>query len=253
MPVQDAPRETIETAAEGSADLFGALKRLNDLLPLKKRQQALSKPLAHVHRLILRSLAEQGRPLSTEEIAAVLGSRTSALHALAVLSHEDLIVLDTPVVKDEASRRLRLENPDGKIVGAYPMTTEKTPHRVMVGGQNGQEIHAMCAVDALAISPMFGVETCIDTKCHATGEALYICQKGKEILAARPSADIRVGIRWQKVSTCAAHTLCTEMAFLKDGPTAANWKTKDPDVIELFRLPEAVEYAAAFFLPLLED
>lgn len=252
MPVQDAPHESIETATEARADLFGALKRLNELLPLKKRQQALPKPLAHVHRLILRSLAERGRPLTTNEIAAVLGNRPSALHALAVLSSNDLIVLDSPVVKDEASRRLRLENPDAKIVGAYPMTTEKTSHRVMVGGKNGQEIHAMCAVDALAISQMFGVETCIDSKCHATGEAIYICQKGKEILAARPSPDIRVGIRWQKFSTCAAHTLCTEMAFLKDGATAANWKTKDPDVIELFTLPEAIEYAAAFFLPLLE-
>jgi Alkylmercury lyase len=253
MPVQDAPRETIESAAGARADLFGALQRLNDLLPLKRRQQALPKPLAHVHRLILRSLAERGRPLTTEEIAAVLGSRASALNALAVLSSNDLIVLDTPVVKDEPGHRLQLENPDAKIVGAYPVTTEKTPHRVMVGGQQGQEVHAMCAVDALAISQMFGVETCIDTKCHATGEALYICQKGKEILAARPNTDIRVGIRWQKISTCAAHTLCTEMVFLKDAVTAANWKAKDPEVIDLFTLPEAVEYAAAFFMPLLEQ
>ena len=253
MPVQEAPREIAASAAEARADLFGALQRLNDFLPLKKRQQALPKPLATIHRMILRSLAEQGRPPSTEEIAAVLGSRVSALQALAVLSSNDLIVLNTPVVRDEVGRRLSLENPDGKIIGAYPMTTEKTPHRVMVGGKYGTEIHAMCAVDALAISQMFGVETCIDSKCHATGEAIYICQKGREILAARPTPEIRVGIRWQKVSTCAAHTLCTEMVFLKDAATAANWKAKDPEAIELFTLPEAVEYSAAFFLPLLEE
>jgi mercuric reductase len=253
MPVEAAVQGIADTTTEGRADLFGALQRLNDLLPLKKRQQALPKPLASIHRMVLRSLAEQGRAPTTEEIAAVLGSRASALDALAVLSSNDLIVLDTPVVKDELSRRLSLKNPEGKIIGAYPMTTEKTPHRVLVGGKGGKEIHAMCAVDALAISQMFGVESCIDSKCQATGEAIYICQKGREILAARPSADIRVGIRWQHFTTCAAHTLCTEMVFLKDAATAANWKAKDPEAIELFTLPEAVEYAAAFFLPLLEE
>ena len=253
MPVQDAVRETVETAKESRADLLGALGRLNDVLPLKKRQQALPKPLAHVHRLILRSLAERGRPLTTAEIAAVLGSRVSALDAMAVLASNDLIVLDTLVVKDEATRRLTLQNPEAKITGAYPMTTEKTPHRVKVGGPGGQEVYAMCAVDALAISLMFGVETCIDSKCHATGEPIYICQKGKAIVATRPTADIRVGIRWQQFSTCAAHTLCTEMVFLKDASTAAHWKSKNPEAVELFTLPEAVEYAGAFFLPLLEE
>ncbi|HWP85611.1 MAG TPA: alkylmercury lyase family protein [Terriglobia bacterium] len=250
MPVEEL---ALPTGAEAKADLYGALERLNELLPLKQRQQALPKPYAHVHRLILRSLAERGRPLTTEEIAAVLGSRASALHALAVLGSNDLIVLDTKVVKEEAGKYPRLENPEGKILGAYPMTVEETPHRVRVGGPGGHVIHAMCAVDALAISPMFGVETCIDSRCHTTGEPIYICQTGKQILAARPSADLRVGIRWQKFSTSAAHTLCTEMVFLKDGQTAAHWKNTDPKAIELFTLPEAVEYAAAFFLPLLRD
>lgn len=251
MPVQATTNEA--ATAETRADLFGALQRLNNLLPLKKRQQALPKPLAHVHRLILRSLAERGRPLTSDEIAAVLGSRASALHAMAVLGSNDLVVLDTPVVKDEAGHKLAMQNPDGKIVGAYPMTTAQTPHKVKVGGPTGQEIYAMCAVDALAISQMFGVETCIDSKCHASGEPIYICQKGAEIVEARPSRDIRVGIRWQHFSAAAAHTLCTEMVFLKDGTVAANWKSKDPEAIELFTLPEAVEYAAAFFLPLLEE
>ena len=251
MPVPSAP--TVDIAQETKADLYGALRRLNEFLPLKKRQQALPKPLAHVHRLILRSLAERGRPLTTDEIAAILGSRANALNALAELGSNDLVVLNTKVVRDEAAHRLVLQDQEAKILGAYPMTTEKTPHKVRVGGPGGQEIHAMCAVDALAIGLMFGVETCIDSKCHATGEPIYICQKGREIAAARPSGDLRVGIRWQTVSTCAAHTLCTEMVFLKDGPTAAGWKSKDPAAIELFTLPEAIEYAGAFFLPLLEE
>ena len=231
MPIQEAPIETIETVAGQRADLYGALRRLNELLPLKRRQQALPQPLAHIHRLILRSFAEQGRPLTTNEIAAVLGSPQSALHALAVLASNDLVVLNTKVVKDEKAARISIEDPGAKILGAYPMTTETTPHRVKVGGPAGREVHAMCAVDALAISLMFGVETCIDSKCHVTGESIYICQHGKQVLNVRPSPDIRVGIRWQQFSTCAAHTLCTEMVFLKDTKTAIGWQSKDPAAI----------------------
>jgi len=250
MAIQEA---VVAIAKLAGADLYGALQRLNELLPLKKRQQALPVPLAYVHRAILRSLAERGRPLTTNEIAAILGSRASALNALVVLGSNDLVVLNTAVVKDEPSHRLLLQDPDARILGAYPMTTEQTAHQVRVGGPAGHTIYAMCAVDALAISVMFGVETCIDSRCHATGEPIYICQNGRQILQARPSPDIRVGIHWQKFSACAAHTLCTEMAFLKDGATAARWQSKDPEAIELFTLPEAVEYAAAFFLPLLEE
>jgi hypothetical protein len=249
-PVTEA---LLAAGATTRADLFVALKRLNELLPLKKRQQALPKPLAHVHRLILRSLAERGKPLTTNEIGALLGSRESAMQALAVLGSNDLVVLSSPVVKDEKAHTLKLQDPDAKILGAYPMTTETTPHKLRVGGPAGQEIYAMCAVDALAIGLMFGVETCIDSKCHATGEPIYICQKGRQIVQTRPSPEIRVGIRWQKFSTSAAHSLCTEMVFLKDAQAAASWQSKDPEAIELFTLPEAVEYAAAFFLPLLDE
>ncbi len=250
MPVKESVMETAITTEASRADLYAALKRLNALLPLKARQRSLPEPIAYVHRQILRSLAERGKPITRAKIAAILGNEATMLNALALLGSNDLVVLNTKVVEDQKTRRMVLENPDGEILGAYPMTTEQTPHHVRV---NGTEVYAMCAVDALAIGLMFDTETCIDSKCHVTGEPVYICQKGKELKEVSPGGDLRVGIRWQKPAGSAAHTLCTEMVFLRDPKTALDWRKTDPESIDLFTLPEALELAGAFFLPLMEE
>jgi mercuric reductase len=167
---------------------------------------------------------------------------------MATLAHRDLVVLNGPVVRDEKTRQITSRNLE--IVGAYPMTTERTPHRVTA---NGIAVNAMCAVDALAISPLFGGETLIESRCHATGVPILIRQRGMQIVDVAPSSDVRVGIRWQSFSANAAHTLCTEMVFLKDAETAARWRSSDPSSIDLFTLAEAIELGSAFFQPLLEE
>lgn len=238
----------VQAIAEGR-DVLQSLTHLQKLLPLKKRQEALAPPLRMVHRAVLRSLAETGKPPRQAEIAAMLGSKQSAIHALATLSKNDLVILNSPATLDEKTHALRAPE-SVEVIGAYPMTTEKTPHTVMI---YGHPVNAMCAVDALAMSLMFGRETRIESRCHVTGTPIRIHQKGREILDAGPSPQVRVGIRWQSACSGAAHTLCTEMVFLKDAETARAWAKTDPASIELFTLPEAIELGEAFFVPLLED
>jgi mercuric reductase len=240
---------TLLQTEKQTTDVLHSLTRLQQLLPLKKRQQALAPPLRMVHRAILRSLAETGKPPRQAEIAAMLGSKQSATHALATLAKNDLVVLNAPVTLDEKTHQL-IVTEGVEVIGAYPMTTERTPHKVEILGRS---VNAMCAVDALAMSLMFGQETQIESRCHVTGTPIRIHQKGREILAATPSPGIRVGIRWQSACASAAHTLCTEMVFLRDEETARRWHETDPASIELFTLAEAIELGEAFFVPLLED
>jgi mercuric reductase len=243
------PTETLREPATARTNLLQALVHLQQVLPLEKRQQSLSPPLRMVHRAILRSLGETGKALRQAEVAAMLGSRQSGIHALGVLGSNDLVILNAPVTRDEKTKQL-IVSETVELVGAYPMTTENTPHHVVMSGHS---IHAMCALDALAISPMFGHETWIESRCHVTGTVIRIFQRRREILEANPSHDIRVGIHWKSFHSCAAHTLCTEMVFLKDSETAENWRSRDPNSIDVFTLAEAIELGAAFFLPLLED
>ena len=214
-------------------NLDAALDKLNSLLPLKARQTQLQPQLRDLHIAILRNFASAGRPLSREEVAQQLGGGNTEA-SLARLAADDLVVL----------------NPDhSEIVGAYPFTAEERVHKVLV---NGQTVHAMCALDALAIAPMFETATRIDSRCHVTGTPVEIHMQGGALLSAKPG-EVHVGIHWQGTSGCAAQSLCMEMVFLADAETAQRWQQQDSDNISVFELPDAVAFAGAYFRPLLVD
>jgi mercuric reductase len=181
-----------------------AIDKLTSQLPLLARQQALPPELVAVHQAILRTLAEEGRALTNDEVALLVGADGVAA-AIERLGSDDLVVL----------------NPDKTaVVGAYPMTVEETVHHLRV---NGRVVNAICALDAVAVGPMYDAEVAIESRCHVSGEPIRVHQKGHRILSVEPSADVRVGIRWQQPGACAAHSMCLEMVFLKDGDTARRW------------------------------
>jgi mercuric reductase len=139
---------------------------------------------------------------------------------------------------------------DGEPKGAYPFTMEAREHRVRV---NGNTVNAMCALDALSVSPMFGVKTEIDSRCRVTGEPVNIRQSGMDIENAGEAGETRIGIAWgaANADSCCADSLCTEMLFLRDGKIAQRWLEEDPDNREIFSLQEAVEFGNRFFAPLM--
>jgi hypothetical protein len=153
---------------------------------------------------------------------------------LEKVGQDDLVVLD--------------ENRK-QAVGAYPVTTEKTPHVIKI---NDKTIYAMCALDAMSVAPMFDIEVEIESICRVTKTPIYIHMRGSQILAARPSPDIQVGVRWQMPTGAAAHSMCMEMVFLKDQDVAATWQGGDTENTSIFNLEEAVAFGSAFFVPLLD-
>jgi len=207
------------------------LDRLNQLLPLKARQEELDPILRDLHRKVLLSFVATGRPLTRAQIAAQAGGERVD-EVLERLAADDLIVL--------ASDRK-------EITGAYPFTVEQRVHRINI---NGQETYAMCALDALSIAPMCNASTRILSQCHVTDAPVEIQMNADKVLSVMP-ADVHVGIRWQSTSGCAAKNLCMEMVYLKDALTAQAWQQQDPDNISIYPLDQAVEFGAAFFKPLL--
>lgn len=210
-----------------------AVERLNAVLPLKQRQAMVGKQLTEVHKSTLRSFVERGRILNKKEIAQMVDDLPAAIK---ILKENDMIVFDC---SDEP-------------VGAYPFTMEERAHKLSV---NGNQIHAMCALDALGVSPMFGHDVEIHSECKVTGAPIAIKQRNQEILNRGEAGDIHFGIIWNAADSgcCCANSLCTEMIFLKDGRTAEEWHAADPGNREIFALDEAVDFAAKFFVPLVED
>jgi hypothetical protein len=213
-----------------SATVDVALERLNLLLPLAARQAALPAELAALHRAVLRSLYDHCRPPEVAEAACLLRDFTWQ-QALDRLGGDDLVVLS-------ADRT--------RILGAYPMTGEPTPHVVAIGDRT---VHAMCAIDALSISPMYGDEVEIRSGCRVNKTPVVIRQHGMKILSAEP-AGVCAGVRWAHSGGHAAHSLCMEMVYLRDEDAALQWHKGDLENHVVLPLPDAVEFGARFFRPL---
>lgn len=211
-----------------------AVERLAAQLPLQERQRALPSALAKVHRLILRTLVGSGRAPRNEQLAEILSGAT-VQDALQRLAKDDLIVLDAA---------------QGEVLGAYPVTIEDTPHHLTIDGVG---INAMCALDAMAVAPMFEVAVEVESRCHVTGTPIRLAVTAERVSAASPSSAVRVGVAWQQPCGHAAHSMCREMVFLADDKIAVEWQDGDLEAKSVFDLDEALEFGARFFRPLLSE
>jgi hypothetical protein len=208
-----------------------AINRLNSILPLLSGLQSLRDEDARLYCSLLNSYVAQGRAPDRTEIAGMV---TDAEQSLKNIAAGKLIVLDAA----------------GNPAGAYPFTSEQREHRVQI---NGITVHCMCALDALSVSPMFGQKTIIDSECRVTGDDIHLVQNGT--LVTEGTLDACFGIDWGAAtenSSC-AESLCLDMIFLADEETAKRWLTESADTREIFDLQSAVEFAAAFFVPLAEN
>jgi len=111
----------------------------------------------------------------------------------------------------------------------------------------------MCALDALAVSPMFRIKSQIASRCRITGDRISIQLSGRTIENLDDVSDIHFGIIWgaANADSCCADSLCMEMMFLRDSGIAEQWLADDPDNGEVFTLQEAVEFGGQFFASLL--
>jgi hypothetical protein len=209
-----------------------ALDQLNCILPLVKNQDDLSPEDARVHITILNSYAMQGRAPSLGELA-VFSKNVSA--TLANLKKLDLVVL----------------NDNGQVRGAYPFTSEDRIHQVTIGKHT---VHCMCALDSLAVSPMFQIPTHIRSRCIVSGVDIDIQQNVDRVLNADDNREVYFVIDWGAANgnVSCADSLCGYMDFIKGDALAKDWQSKSKDY-EAFNLAEAIEFATRFFSPLTQS
>lgn len=214
-----------------NTEVSNALKRLDSILPLESGLKSLTNDDAALYCKLINSYVQRGRTLTLSEAAEVVDN---AEQALSNIAGSKLIVLDT----------------DGNPSGAYPFTSEEREHKVHV---NGVTVHCMCALDALSVSPMFDIPTVIDSQCRVTGEQIHLEQNGTNF--SNGTLDAWFGIDWGAAATdiTCAESLCMEMMFLTNDAVARKWLAESSDTREVFDLTSAVDFAAAFFVPLAEN
>lgn len=190
-----------------------------------------------VRQAVIESLAE----LDDGPVAAWIAARTGldegrVAALLDRLAARDLVVRDSNSVA---------------IVGAYPLTTRPTEHRV---GFGGRVVQAMCAVDALGTGAMFGTDIVIESRCRACSGPIQIATKDRGIALdyVEPrSTVVWSGIRYE--GACAATSLCTVIAFFCSQAHLEEWQGANHPGTEGYRLTsdEAMQVGRALFAPVL--
>ncbi|HEC26641.1 MAG TPA: hypothetical protein ENI67_04445 [Gammaproteobacteria bacterium] len=207
-----------------------AVQRLNQVLPLKKKQEQCNSKIKTLHQHILSSFVTRGRILTKPEMSEYVDSIEDALK---ILSEKELVVLTD----------------DGIPLGAYPFIMENRETKIQV---NGFQINVMCALDALAVSFMYDVRTQINSHCRITGQAICIKQSGMHILNHSEADKICVCIDWSAIEkdVKCADSLCMEMFFVFDYKAAISWCNVEAKQREVFKIEDALEFSKQFFVPL---
>ncbi|MGH8672852.1 MAG: alkylmercury lyase family protein [Burkholderiales bacterium] len=190
-----------------------------------------------VRRAVIEGLVELDRAPDAAWIVIRTGLDQGRVAALL-----DRLVSRDLVVRDSDSNA---------IVGAYPLTTRSTEHRVRFGGRI---VQAMCAVDAFGIGAMFRADAVIESRCRACRAPIRVATRdlGTALDHVEPgSTVVWSGIRYD--GACAATSICTIIAFFCSEDHLEEWRrTNHPDT-EGYRLApdEAMQVGLALFAPVL--
>jgi hypothetical protein len=190
---------------------------------------------AAVHKAILGGFAATGAPPTAEDLRAVIsdGGRSTA-DVLSALHQTDAIRLA----------------PDEQIAVAYPFSAQPTRHRVRVADRT--DVYAMCAIDALGISPMLRVDTLISSDDETNGRPITVATTDGRTRWTPPSAVAVSGA--DAGGGPSADWCCSYLNFFADADAANAWLTSHPHVPgQVLTQREAEQLAVRLFADLLAD
>ncbi|MFP3991190.1 organomercurial lyase [Streptomyces sp. E11-3] len=165
--------------------------------------------LRAVQQAVLRSFATHGRPPTPAELdAAAAPSGVPAEQVLRDLSAADYLSLDA----------------DGTLRAAYPFSPTPTAYRVVIA--EGPQVWAMCAIDALGISPMLGRDVTIHSADPVTGDPVTVTFTGSTVTWDPATAVVVV-----PTGAChgpAVDACCEAVNFHADAASAARRRAAHP-------------------------
>lgn len=194
----------------------------------RARTERLSRGEGRLYRWVLTEFAERGRPdgAALRAKAAELGlDPASAVEALA---REDLLHLDQ----------------EGEVAVAYPFSGRPTRHRVRFS--EGNEVFAMCALDALGMAAMLDRPIEVRSTDPATQDPIVALVAADGRVEWQPEeAVVLAGARCSGPSY---QGCCAVVNFFSSRASAERYLGEQPDIQgQLISVPEAVAAGAAIF------
>jgi len=119
---------------------------------------------------IMESIINSGAPVNVNNLVQELNTQPDEVQAIV-----DSLVAKRAVVRDGL----------GDIVFAYPLSALPTAHRVTL--QDGRQLYAMCAVDALGVAFTFKQDIKINSVCRHCNEPVSLQISNGEIVDLFPA------------------------------------------------------------------
>ena len=187
-------------------------------------------------RTVLEVFASGGTPPSVAEVAETVGiPDQQARMILADLQARDLLAMDESAMR---------------IVYAYPFSGLPTEHRVEF---HGRHLFAVCAIDALGVGAMLGIDTTIKASCRACGGHIEVSTTGNgKALSNHYQAEAIVWCDFA-YTEAAALSCCPAIAFFCSDAHLEQWLLVQRPKRIGYRLTvdEGLEVARALFEPVL--
>ena len=168
--------------------------------------------LRAVHQAVLRSFAATGHPPDPEVLDGAAGPLDSS-QVLSELAEGDYLCLDHA----------------GQITAAYPFSAAATPHTVQITG--GASAYSMCAIDALGVADMLGMNVLINSADPSTGERIAVAVDGSSAVWEPDTAVVFVGRTASACEGPSAATCCGQMNFFTSHTAAAAWAGAHDEII----------------------
>jgi hypothetical protein len=201
----------------------------------RARLERLTPPQRKLYAWILYQFAEAKAPSAEATRDAASGYGLDPAEALAVLAAEDLVHTDV----------------EGRPLLAYPFSAVARGHRVVIDGSH--KVEAMCAIDALGMSPMLARSIEVISHDPLSGGEVRVQLDPQEGASWEPESAVVVA----GSASCGGPSFrgcCDVLNFFETRETAERYLREHPEVSGgLITIPEAIETGRAVFGDLLTE
>jgi mercuric reductase len=169
------------------------------------------KHLQTMHRAILHHFIKAGQFPTAADLAIILALPPAEIETK---------------LTELAAMCLYRDTVNGEILGAYPFSARPTAHRLHL--LNGQEVYAMCAVDALGVSAMLEQPVSIYSHCAHCDEPISLEVRGETLATAHPSSVV-VWYQAASANCVPATAKCPGINFYCNPTHRVAWSEGHPD------------------------
>ena len=220
-----------DASGKGKAVLKSLMDRIGETVRGRLAEASLSASENETRKYILKEFAKTGKPPSGKAIAEAmkLPSLESALSLVDKLHKADILTKE-----------------GGEIISAYPFSAKATRHKVIF--QNGREVYALCATDALGIHFMLREDISVRSRCPECENEMKIEVKDGRVASCVPEGVVEF-VSSREDCGCTAKTFCPFMNFFCSEKHLEKWREKNPAYGkgEMYQLHQVLEHGRNIF------